>query len=173
RVMIAMAMVMKPALLVADEPTTALDVTIQAQILDLMRELIAETHTSLVLVTHDMGVVAEMANRVLVMRDGRAVEQAPTRSLFAAPRQAYTRALLAAVPRLDGAPAAEPPTTDHRRTLLAVDSISKTFGSSGKLSATRTEPRALDAVSIDVAAGETVALVGEDRKSTRLNSSHT
>jgi ABC-type glutathione transport system ATPase component len=161
RVMIAMAMVMKPALLVADEPTTALDVTIQAQILDLMRELIAETHTSLVLVTHDMGVVAEMADRVLVMRDGRAVEQAPTRSLFAAPRQAYTRALLAAVPRLDGAPAGEPLTTDHRRTILEVDSISKTFGSSGRLSATRTGPRALDAVSIDVAAGEAVALVGE------------
>jgi ABC-type dipeptide/oligopeptide/nickel transport system ATPase component len=102
RVMIAMAMMMRPALLIADEPTTALDVTIQAQILDLMRALIAETGTSLILITHDMGVVAETADRVLVMREGRAVEEADAATLFAAPREAYTRALLVAVPRLDG-----------------------------------------------------------------------
>ncbi len=98
RVMIAMAIACNPRLLIADEPTTALDVTIQAQILELLRTLQRERGMALVLITHNMGVVAEMAQRVAVMYAGQLVEQAPTEALFAAPRHPYTAALLAALP---------------------------------------------------------------------------
>ena len=101
RVMIAMAMACRPKLLIADEPTTALDVTIQAQILDLMREMAAETGTAIILITHDLGVVAEMADEVLVMYAGRAAESAPARALFAAPNHPYPVGLMGAIPRLD------------------------------------------------------------------------
>ena len=100
RVMIAMALSCKPALLIADEPTTALDVTIQAQILQLIRSLQQEMQMGVIFITHDMGVVAEMADRVLVMYQGNDVESAPVNDLFARPRHPYTRALLAAVPKL-------------------------------------------------------------------------
>src|SRR5437588_4440918 len=100
RVMIAMALACGPKLLIADEPTTALDVTVQAQILDLMRELKAKTGTAIILITHSLGVVAEMAQRVVVMYGGRKVEEAPVEALFARPRHPYTRALLGSVPRL-------------------------------------------------------------------------
>jgi oligopeptide/dipeptide ABC transporter ATP-binding protein len=103
RVMIAMALACGPKLLIADEPTTALDVTIQAQILDLMRTLQAELGMAILFITHDLGVVAEMADRVVVMYAGRAVEQAPVRSIFAEPRMPYTRALLRSIPRVDRA----------------------------------------------------------------------
>jgi oligopeptide/dipeptide ABC transporter ATP-binding protein len=98
RVMIAMALACEPELLIADEPTTALDVTIQAQILDLMRTLQKETGTAIILITHDLGVVAEMADRVAVMYAGEIVEQSDVRSLFRAPRHPYTRGLIGAVP---------------------------------------------------------------------------
>jgi len=101
RVMIAMAMACRPKLLIADEPTTALDVTIQAQILELMREMAAESGTAIILITHDLGVVAEMADEVLVMYAGRAAEWAPARTLFAAPQHPYTVGLMGAIPRLD------------------------------------------------------------------------
>jgi peptide/nickel transport system ATP-binding protein/oligopeptide transport system ATP-binding protein len=100
RAMIAMALACQPKLLVADEPTTALDVTIQAQILELLRDLRARTGMALLLITHDLGVVAEMASRVIVMYAGRVVEEAPVQALFAAPRHPYTKGLLAAIPRL-------------------------------------------------------------------------
>jgi peptide/nickel transport system ATP-binding protein len=100
RVMIAMALACDPKLLIADEPTTALDVTIQAQILDLMRELQAKTGTAILLITHDLGVVAEMAQRVVVMYAGRKVEEAPVGELFARPRHPYTRGLMNSMPRL-------------------------------------------------------------------------
>ena len=100
RVMIAMALACDPKLLIADEPTTALDVTVQAQILDLMRQLKARTGTAIILITHSLGVVAEMAQRVIVMYGGRKVEEAPVGALFATPRHPYTRALLSSVPRL-------------------------------------------------------------------------
>jgi len=100
RVMIAMALSCNPKLLIADEPTTALDVTIQAQILDLMRELKTKTGAAIVLITHDLGVVAEMAQRVVVMYAGRKVEEAPVDALFARPLHPYTKGLLGSIPRL-------------------------------------------------------------------------
>ncbi|MDB5915707.1 MAG: glutathione transporter ATP-binding protein GsiA, partial [Ramlibacter sp.] len=100
RAMIAMALACKPALLIADEPTTALDVTIQAQILNIIRELQRDLHTAVMFITHDMGVVAQMADDVVVMWRGRQVEHGTVEQIFNAPQHPYTRALLAAVPRL-------------------------------------------------------------------------
>ncbi|MFZ1090612.1 MAG: ABC transporter ATP-binding protein [Xanthobacteraceae bacterium] len=100
RVMIAIALACNPKLLIADEPTTALDVTIQAQILDLMSELKQRVGAAIILITHDLGVVAEIAERVLVMYAGRKVEEAPVRELFRSPRHPYTQGLLGALPRL-------------------------------------------------------------------------
>jgi oligopeptide transport system ATP-binding protein len=106
RAMIAMALACQPRLIIADEPTTALDVTVQAQILDLLKDRSRETGASLILITHDLGVVARYAQRVVVMYGGRVVEQGPAHELYRRPRHPYTRALLASVPRLDG-PAGE------------------------------------------------------------------
>jgi len=100
RVMIAQALVLSPRVLICDEPTTALDVTIQAQILRLISDLQQDTGTAVVMITHDMGVVAEIADRVVVMKDSRVVEQGTVEQIFADPQQPYTKALLAAVPRL-------------------------------------------------------------------------
>lgn len=102
RAMIAMALACRPKLIIADEPTTALDVTVQAQILDLLKELTRETGAALVLITHDLGVVARYADRVVVLYGGRVVEQAPALKLYRSPRHPYTRGLLASIPRLDG-----------------------------------------------------------------------
>jgi ABC-type dipeptide/oligopeptide/nickel transport system ATPase component len=101
RVMIAMSLLCEPAILVADEPTTALDVTVQAEILDLLRGLRERYQMAMILITHDLGVVAGNCDRVLVMQDGRVVESADAETLFYSPQQPYTRELLAAVPRLD------------------------------------------------------------------------
>src|SRR5260370_28901345 len=100
RVMIAMALACNPKLLIADEPTTALDVTIQAQILQLMLDLKRRVGAAIVLITHDLGVVAEVAERVMVMYAGRKVEEAPVAELFRSPRHPYTQGLLGAVPKL-------------------------------------------------------------------------
>jgi peptide/nickel transport system ATP-binding protein len=101
RVVIAMALALRPDLVIADEPTTALDVTVQAQILDLMKRLQAEMGMSLVLITHDLGVIAETCDEVVVMYAGRVVERAPVKELFARPLHAYTRGLLASIPRME------------------------------------------------------------------------
>jgi peptide/nickel transport system ATP-binding protein len=101
RVMIAMALINDPALLIADEPTTALDVTVQAQIIEVLRDLQAEFNTAIVLVTHDLGVVAETADDVVVMYGGRVVERASVESLFAAPRMPYTWGLLSSIPNME------------------------------------------------------------------------
>ena len=102
RVMIAMALALEPKLLIADEPTTALDVTIQAQVLELLKQLTTETGTAVILITHDLGVVARMTRRVAVMYAGKVVESAPTGELFANPKHPYTVGLLHSIPRLDG-----------------------------------------------------------------------
>jgi oligopeptide/dipeptide ABC transporter ATP-binding protein len=103
RVMIAMALTMNPAVVIADEPTTALDVTIQAQILELLQELQSRLGTAIVMITHDLGVIAEVARRVVVMYAGEVVEESPAEALFAAPHHPYAEGLLAAVPRLGAA----------------------------------------------------------------------
>jgi peptide/nickel transport system ATP-binding protein len=105
RVMIAIAMACTPTILIADEPTTALDVTIQAQILDLMLEMKERTGAAVMLITHDLGVIAETAQRVIVMYAGRKVEEAPVDALFAHPRHPYTRGLMTSIPRLNRAAA--------------------------------------------------------------------
>lgn len=101
RVMIAMAMIMHPKLLIADEPTTALDVTIQAQILDLMEKLMHKRDTSIIFITHDMGVVAEFCDKIMVMYSGQIIEKAPKKDIFTNPRHPYTIGLMSSIPRLD------------------------------------------------------------------------
>ncbi len=101
RVMIAIAMVSNPKLLIADEPTTALDVTVQAQILDLMKEIQNQFDTSIILITHDLGVVADMSDRVIVMYAGQLMEEGTVYEIFKNPKHPYTRKLLGSVPRLD------------------------------------------------------------------------
>ncbi|NWA19930.1 dipeptide ABC transporter ATP-binding protein [Serratia liquefaciens] len=179
RVMIAMALSCKPALLIADEPTTALDVTIQAQILQLIRVLQQEMQMGVIFITHDMGVVAEIADRVLVMRQGEQVEQGPVRELFAAPQQPYTQALLAAVPRLgsmaeldfpakfplpNGADNGGPQDTvpPGATPILRVENLVTRFDlRSGILNRVTRRVHAVENVSFDLYPGETLGLVGE------------
>jgi peptide/nickel transport system ATP-binding protein len=172
RVMIAMAMSTEPDILIADEPTTALDVTVQAQILDLMRELKAEFGTSIILITHDMGVVAEMADRVVVMNQGRKLEEGPVEAIFARPREGYTQRLLASVPRLGGyagtasprSVVAEPVPVDHHTIVVDAQGLTKRFGGTGLLASLGIGDRgvvAMDDVGFTLSAGETLAIVGE------------
>jgi peptide/nickel transport system ATP-binding protein len=184
RVMIAMALACKPKLLIADEPTTALDVTIQAQILELLKVLQEEEGMSILFITHDMGVVAEIADRTLVMYDGQAVETDGTARIFAAPSHPYTRALLSAVPRLGSMEGRARPmrfpivdkttgTSDEpvetpdtvaaaERPVLEVANLTTRFpirsGLFGKISG---RVHAVENISFSVHAGETLALVGE------------
>lgn len=182
RVMIAMALSCKPALLIADEPTTALDVTIQAQILQLIRVLQKEMQMGVIFITHDMGVVAEMADRVQVMYRGDVVERAPVQQMFDAPQQPYTRALLAAVPKL-GAMSGQPlpakfpllhtngreeastpqDTVRHDRPpiLQVRDLVTRFDIRGGLLNRVKRRVHAVEKVSFDLYAGETLALVGE------------
>jgi peptide/nickel transport system ATP-binding protein len=159
RVMIAMALALKPEVLIADEPTTALDVTVQREVLDLLRELQSRMGTAIILITHDMGVVAEMADRVIVMRQGRQVETAPTADLFARPQADYTRALLAAVPRMgQGSP--RPPVTGAPIARLT-DVVVRYPLRAGLLGGITHNVHAVEHVSFDIRKGETFALVGE------------
>jgi oligopeptide/dipeptide ABC transporter ATP-binding protein len=114
RVMIASALISRPTILIADEPTTALDVTVQAQILDLLRKIAVERQTAVVLITHDMGVVADIADRVAVMYAGRLAEAAPAEAIFTAPRHPYTALLLAAIPRISDIPKSQLASIDGR-----------------------------------------------------------
>ena len=184
RVMIAMALACRPQLLIADEPTTALDVTIQAQILELIKLLQDEFAMAVMFITHDMGVVAEIADRTVVMHKGVAVEQGATSDIFLAPRHPYSRALLAAVPKLGSmagharpmrfpmvdietgasdTPEETPDTIDHSgRPILEVANLVTRFDiKSGFLGRVTGRVHAVEGVSFSVRAGETLALVGE------------
>ncbi|HEX3699105.1 MAG TPA: dipeptide ABC transporter ATP-binding protein [Phenylobacterium sp.] len=165
RVMIAAAMAVGPELLIADEPTTALDVTVQAEILDLMAELQRETGTAMVLITHDMGVIARLADRVCVMKDGAFVEQGPAEAIFAHPRTDYTRALLQAIPRLDrpdrgGRPTPAPVPADAP-VVVAGEDVKVWFPLAEGLFGKPRTLRAVDGVSFAVRQGETLGVVGE------------
>lgn len=163
RVMIAMALALRPALLIADEPTTALDVTVQREVLDLLRDLQKETGTAIILITHDMGVVAECADRVVVMRHGRMVESAAVEQLFAAPSHEYTRALLAAVPRLGaGAERAKPLPPDAPLPVARLADARVHFDIGANFLGRPTHRvHAVEGVSFDIRPGETFGLVGE------------
>jgi peptide/nickel transport system ATP-binding protein len=152
RLMIAMALALKPDILIADEPTTALDVTVQAQILRLLEELQAETGMGLLLITHDLGVVAEVASRVLVMHAGEIVERGSVREVFKNPVHAYTQKLIGAAPgRGDFAPRTNGASAPHPEPLLRVEEVSKRYGSL----------LALQKASFSLMPGETLAVVGE------------
>ncbi|MBI1172924.1 dipeptide ABC transporter ATP-binding protein [bacterium] len=159
RVMIAMALALRPQVLIADEPTTALDVTVQREVLDLLRDLQRDLGTAIILITHDMGVVAEMADRVIVMQNGAQVETAATRDLFARPAQAYTQSLLAAVPRMGSAPARPAP---EGEVVARLTDVSVRFALRGGLLGRVThQVHAVEQVSLQIRRGETFALVGE------------
>ncbi len=185
RVMIAMALSCQPRLLIADEPTTALDVTIQAQILNTIRELQRDLGTAVIFITHDMGVVAEMADDVVVMLRGKKVEQGPVQDIFNAPKHPYTRALLAAVPRLGSLTGRDLPLRTPQ-TVLEGDTLREVGETREQDTARYDEPvlrveklttrfdvghnffgrvthrvHAVEEVSFDVYPGETLALVGE------------
>ena len=174
RVVIAMALACSPRLLIADEPTTALDVTIQAHVLDLMRDLARQENMALLFITHDMGVVAEMTDRVVVMRGGRKVEEQAVEKLFAQPREDYARALLNAVPKLgsmagtvaplafgaDPRTAKPAPTVDAP--LLKVKNLSTWFPiHKGLFKRHVGDVKAVDDVSFSIGRGETLSFVSE------------
>jgi peptide/nickel transport system ATP-binding protein len=158
RVMIAMALALGPDILIADEPTTALDVTTQAQILALIRRIQAERQMGVLLITHDFGVVAEVADRVAVMQHGRIVEIGPVAQILEDPRHDYTKSLIAAVPRLLAAP--RPPPEDAP-VVLEAERVRKTFRQRSWIPGRGTEVAAVKDVSLALRRGETVGLVGE------------
>lgn len=166
RVMIAAAMSCSPRLLIADEPTTALDVTVQAEILDLMAELQRETGTAMVLITHDMGVVARLADRVCVMKDGAYVEEGTAEDLFSSPKGDYTRTLLSAIPRLDRQDRGGRPVTarvaDNAPVVVSGQDIRVWFPMKpARFWSPPQVLRAVDGVSLEVRQGETLGVVGE------------
>ncbi|WP_299310961.1 ABC transporter ATP-binding protein [uncultured Halomonas sp.] len=158
RVMIAMALALEPELLIADEPTTALDVTTQAQILDLILDLQRRRGMAVMFITHDFGVVAEIANRVCVMRHGKIVELGDARPVLDHPQHDYTRALIEAIPS-DVIPEARGAETDTP--LLKVEGLNKVFRSRGGLFKPAREVHALRDVSFSLVKGETIGIVGE------------
>jgi peptide/nickel transport system ATP-binding protein len=163
RVVIAMALALEPALIIADEPTTALDVTTQAQILHLMKELQRKHGTAVLFITHDFGVVAEIADRVVVMRHGEIVESGPAMQVLSAPQAAYSQALVAAVPRLEPRARTAGPAADSKVTpLLQVKALHKTYrGSGGLFTRKGRTVAAVQGVSLVVPRQSSLALVGE------------
>lgn len=167
RAMIAMALALEPELLIADEPTTALDVTTQAQILTLIRELQQRKGTGVLFITHDFGVVAEIADRVAVMRHGEIVEQGAAQTILTRPSHDYTRALIAAVPALPSATslpanAAQAQRDDEKPPVLRIVQVQKTYAKRGWLGKkAQAQTAALRDVSLDVGSGKTLGIVGE------------
>jgi len=169
RAMIAMALALEPELLIADEPTTALDVTTQAQILTLIRDLQQRKGTGVLFITHDFGVVAEIADRVAVMRHGEIVEQGTAQTILTRPSHAYTRALIAAVPSLPSTTsissrenATLPTPKDAAPPVLRIEQVQKTYAKRSWLSKkTHAHTAALRDVSLDVGSGKTLGIVGE------------
>jgi oligopeptide/dipeptide ABC transporter ATP-binding protein len=165
RAMIAMAMAPGPRLLIADEPTTALDVTVQAEVLDLIDELRRETRTAVVLITHDMGVIARLADRVAVMKDGLVVETGAAQAAFDKPATDYTRALLDAIPRLDregrGGRPEIAPVAEGAPVVLDAKDIQVRFPVKRGLFSRAVDLRAVDGVDLSVRQGETLGIVGE------------
>lgn len=157
RVMIAMALANEPDLLIADEPTTALDVTIQAQILELLLQLKAEFNMAMLLITHDLGIVRKMADRVSVMHDGVVVEHGWTKDIFEHPSDAYTKHLIASEPK--GSP---PPADPNAKTILKTDDLKVWFPiKRGFLRKTVGHIKAVDGIDVDVKEGQTLGVVGE------------
>lgn len=159
RVMIAIALACRPELLIADEPTTALDVTTQSEVLKLLKSLQAELGMAVVFITHDMGVVAEIADRAVVLRNGETQEVASVRQLFAAPQSDYARALMAATPKLGQAAVLPPVPTAPP--VLSVRGLSKSFDLGGGIFRPKAQVHAVKDVSFDILPGETLGLVGE------------
>ena len=160
RVVIAIAIALRPDVMIADEPTTALDVTVQRDVLDLLRDLARDMGMALILITHDMGVVAEMADRVLVMQKGKLVEEAPVRKLFSAPQQAYTQQLLSSVPRMGQGRESNVETS--ARPLVSVRDLRVTYDlRGGILDRVQARVHAVEKINFDIFAGETFAVVGE------------
>jgi ABC-type microcin C transport system duplicated ATPase subunit YejF len=158
RVMIAMALALSPDLLIADEPTTALDVTTQMQILRLLKQIQAERHMGILFITHDFGVVAEIADRVVVMRHGRKVEEGDVREVLAKPRHPYTQALIAAVPRLNSS---RPAAAQDVTVVLRTHAVAKTYCATRSWFRRTRHVVAVDRVDITVRRGETLGVVGE------------
>ncbi len=157
RAMIAMALALDPAVLIADEPTTALDVTTQAQILALIRDLQRRKGTAVLFITHDFGVVREIADRVAVMQNGSIVEQGSASQVLNAPSHPYTRQLIAAVPALK----APPERTISKEIILKIDQVSKTYRKNGWFGRTTRTTHAVDNVSLELHRGSTLGIVGE------------
>ncbi|MCL2516436.1 MAG: ABC transporter ATP-binding protein [Microbacteriaceae bacterium] len=158
RIMIAMAISCDPVLLIADEPTTALDVTVQAEILDLLRNLRSRLNSAIVLITHDMGVVADLADKIIVMKDGLIVEAAPIREIFNAPKHPYTQQLLGAVPRLQVSDrtAGQDPFAGAE-TVLKLQNVAIEYPKHGRVPAFR----AAENIDLEIRRGEIMGLVGE------------
>ncbi|WP_398469971.1 ABC transporter ATP-binding protein [Tardiphaga sp.] len=157
RAMIAMALALDPRLLIADEPTTALDVTTQAQILKLIRELQSRRKTAVLFITHDFGVVAEIADRVVVMQHGKVVEQGPVQDVLHNPQHPYTQQLIAAVPPL----AAPPARQLNSENILTLENVSKTYRNGGFLGRGARVTHAVKSVSLNLPRGATLGIVGE------------
>ncbi|MBM3567692.1 MAG: ABC transporter ATP-binding protein [Alphaproteobacteria bacterium] len=158
RIMIAMALVLEPALLIADEPTTALDVTTQAQILELIKDLQRDHATGVLFITHDFGVVAEIAHRVAVMQWGKLVEFGTTEDVLKRPRHPYTKMLISSVPGI--VPRHRPRPETARPTVLKTEALGKTYADAAWFRKSRTV-KAAESVSIEVRRGETLGIVGE------------
>ena len=159
RILIAMMMLMEPNILIADEPTTALDVTIQAQILDLLSALVQEKKMSMILITHDMGVVAQTADRVLVMKDGKKIEDGKVEEIFVGSNEDYTKQLLASVPRLTSNSKFKE--NLPKSNLISIENLSKSFLRNTFFSKKKISVNALENISLQIGHGEVVSLVGE------------